>query len=258
VAANIKREISPEAEQVSPMSKHLNEFRLRIIYCVLYIAAGSIIGLFITDRYLFRWIMSPILDIPGASLQVLGPTEKISAYFKTSFLAGFVIALPFIVHQVWMFLKPGLKPDERRYLLTLIPASTILFLAGAAFVFFVMIPAALKFLIGFNLGVAIRTDITLDNYFSFVLFLLLAGGLVFQIPLVTYFLARLGIVTSKMMASNRKYAILGTIFLAAILTPTGDPFNLFLLAVPIYVLYEISIFVARVAARDSVTRDSGA
>jgi sec-independent protein translocase protein TatC len=257
VDANIKREIPTEAEEVSPLTKHLDEFRLRIIYCVLYIAAGSIIGLFITDRWLFQWILSPILDIPGASLQVLGPAEKISAYFKTSFIAGFVLALPFIVHQVWLFLKPGLKPNERRYLLNLIPASTFLFLAGAAFVFFVMIPASLKFLIGFDLGVQIRTDITLDNYFSFVLLFILAGGLVFQIPLATYFLARLGIVTSKMMASNRKYAILGTVFLAAVLTPTGDPFNLLLLSIPIYILYEISIFVAHVT-RDSVARDSGA
>ena len=239
----------PEAAKVSPLTEHLNELRMRLIYCIIYIVIGSIIGLYVTDRYLFQWILAPILKIPDATIQVLGPAEKISAYFKTSFIAGFIIAFPFMVHQIWLFLKPGLKPNERRYLLTLIPASTILFLAGASFVFIILIPASLKFLLGFDLGVDIRTDITLDRYFSFVLLLVLAGGIVFQIPLVTYFLARLGLVTSKAMASQRKIAIVGTVFLAAMLTPTGDPFNLMLLAVPIYILYEISIFIAEIAQK---------
>lgn len=246
MSANVIKDPSPDVEKASPIMEHLNEFRLRIIYCVIFFVIGSIAGFFITDRFLFHWILSPILKIPEAHLQVLGPADKITAYFKTSFIAGAVLAMPFIAHQVWLFLKPGLKAGERRYLLALFPVSLLLFLAGASFVFFIMIPTALRFLIGFDLGVEVATDITLDSYFSFVLLLTLAGGLVFQIPLVTYFLAKLGIVTPQAMASNRKYALIGTVLLAAILTPTGDPVNLFLLSLPIYILYELSIFIAGV------------
>jgi sec-independent protein translocase protein TatC len=241
------RNSPPDAEQPSPIMEHLNELRRRIIYSVIYFIAGSIIGFFITDRFLFQWLVSPILKIPEAHLQVLGPAEKISAYFKTAFIAGAIIAAPFIAHQVWLFLRPGLKASERRYILILIPLSLVLFIAGASFVFFIMIPTALRFLIGFDLGIEVSTDITLDRYFSFILLLIVAGGLVFQIPLVTYFLAKLGVVSSEAMASNRKYALVGTVFLAAILTPTGDPINLALLSLPIYILYELSIFIAKVA-----------
>ena len=237
----------------SPIFEHFEELRLRLIYSILYLVAGCLVGFFVTEKYLFAWLLSPILDIPGAHLQVLGPAEKLTSFFKTAFIAGFVIALPFIVHQIWLFLKPGLKPLEQRFLLLFIPASAVLFIAGAAFVFFVMIPASLRFLIGFNLGVEIETGITLDRYFSFVLMLVLAGGLVFQIPLVTFFLVKIGILTAKMMASQRKIAIVITVFLAAVLTPTGDPFNLMLLALPIYVLFEISILVALLTTRAKST-----
>ena len=228
--------------------EHLNELRTRIIYCIIYFVLGSVVGFLVTDRFLFQWLLSPILKIPEAHLQVLGPEEKISSFFKTSFIAGAVIALPFMMHQVWLFLKPGLKAHERRYVLTLLPASILLFLAGASFVFFIMIPTALNILIGFDPGgIDIAADITLDRYFSFVLLLILAGGLIFQIPVLTYFLAKLGLVSKQELASQRKIAVVATVFLAAILTPTGDPINLMLLSVPIYVLYELSIIIAGAA-----------
>jgi len=233
----------------SPIFEHFEELRLRLIYSILYLVAGCLVGFFVTEKYLFAWMLSPILNIPDAHLQVLGPAEKLTSFFKTSFIVGLVIALPFIVHQIWLFLRPGLKLVERRFLLLFIPASALLFIAGAAFVFFVMIPASLRFLIGFNLGVDIETGITLDRYFSFVLMLVLAGGLIFQVPLITFFLAKIGVVTAKMLASQRKIAIVLTVFLAAVLTPTGDPFNLMLLALPIYILFEISIVVAFLTAR---------
>ncbi len=230
--------------KISPIYEHLNELRLRFIYSTIYLIAGCIVGFFVTEKWVFAWILSPIVAIPEAQLQVLGPAEKLTSLIKTSFIVGLFVALPFIVHQFWLFLRPGLKNNERRYLLLMIPASAILFTIGAAFIFFIMLPVALPFLIGLDLGVDIETNITLELYFTFVLLLILAGGLVFQIPLITYFLAKLGIVNAGMLASNRKFAVLGTVFLAAMLTPTGDPLNLMLLALPIYILFEISIFIA--------------
>ncbi len=235
-----------KTKKVSPFTEHLDELRRRLIFCLVYLVIGCVAGFFVTEKFLFEWILSPILAIPDTKLQVLGPVEKIAAYFKTSFIAGVVIAAPFIFHQVWLFLRPGLKAKERTYLLWLFPTSVLLFTIGVAFIFYVMIPTALRFLLGFDLGVEIEAGITLDRYFSFLLFLLLVGGTIFQIPLVTYFLARLGLVTHTMMANQRKVAILSTVILAALITPTGDPFNLFLLAIPIYLLYEISIIIALV------------
>jgi len=237
-----------DVDKPSPIVEHLMELRTRIIYSIVFLVLGCILGFILTGKFLLHWIFSPILAIPDARLQVLGPAEKIGAYFKVSFIAGLVISLPFIAHQAWLFLRPGLKKHERRFLTLLVPSATALFLLGAAFVFYVMIPAALPFLLQqIDLGIEVEANITLDRYFSFVLALVLAGGLVFQIPLVTYFLARAGLVSGPMLAKQRKLAVLGTVLLAAILTPTGDPFNLVLLALPIYLLYEISILVASAA-----------
>jgi sec-independent protein translocase protein TatC len=241
---------SDDSDPARPLLEHLEELRVRIIYSILYLAGGFFIGLFLAQsRWLFQAMMSPIQSIPDVNIVVLGPTDKFAAYFKVAFIAGVAFALPFMMHQLWMFLRPGLSMKERRMAQGLIPASLILFLIGAAFVFFVMIPSALKFLINFDLGVEVKTMLSLDRYFSFILYLLLAGGLVFQIPLITWFLARAGVLTSRLMARNRKYAILGAAILAAVLTPTGDPFNFALLGVPIYALYEISIVVAMVSGK---------
>jgi sec-independent protein translocase protein TatC len=241
-----------DSDKPRPLLEHLEELRLRIIYSIIYLVLGSIAGFFITDWFLFRLLLTPIASIPGISLQVLGPTDKLMAYFRASFIAGVALAVPFIMHQVWLFLRPGLRRSERRLLAGLVPTSLILFVAGAAFVFFVLIPPALMFLNRFlpdTGGVRIETRLSLDQYFAFVLYLVLAGGLVFQMPLITWFLARLGVVTYKWMARNRKFAILGAAILGAVVTPTGDPFNMALLSVPIYALYEISIAVAALAGR---------
>lgn len=233
-----------------PLLEHLEELRLRILFSVLYLAGGFFVGLALAEnRLLFKAIMAPIEAIPGANLIVLGPTDKFMAYFRLAFIAGLAISFPFVLHQLWLFLSPGLSRSERRVVLGLIPTSLILFVIGAAFVFYIMIPSALRFLLNFDLGIDVKTEISLDRYFSFVLYLILAGGLVFQIPLITWFLARMGIVTGKWMARNRKYAVLGAAILAAVLTPTGDPFNFALLGIPIYALYELSILVAMVAGR---------
>ena len=229
--------------------EHLEELRNRLIVSIVYLAAGTMIGLGITQKYLLKFILAPIEQIPEAHLQVLGPVEKFAAYFKTAMAAGIVFAAPFILLQIWLFVRPGLHKHERRFIGWFIPISMFLFILGASFIYYVLLPTSLSFLLGFDLGVDIDTAITLDRYFSFVIVLVLSGGTLFQIPLLAYFLARFGILSPSMLSSRRQYAILIATALAAFITPTSDPINLLLLTVPIYILFEISIVVARFSYR---------
>lgn len=229
------------------MTQHLKELRTRLIYCLVFLVLATFAALYLTDKYTFKMLMKPIDNIPEVQFQVLGIVDKFGAYFKASFVTGLLISIPFILYQVWLFLKPGLTRKEQSFLLMMVPSSAILFLIGSAFIYFIMLPASLKFLLGFDIGIEVELGITLDRYISFVLLLLFAGGTIFQIPLVAFFLARIGLVSGRMLMSYRKIALLVSTILAALLTPTGDPINLMLLAIPIYVLYEISIMVATVA-----------
>ncbi|HEX9745351.1 MAG TPA: twin-arginine translocase subunit TatC [bacterium] len=233
--------------ELNTVTGHLEEFRTRIIISIIYLSLGVIIALVFTPEYIFKWILGPISKLDYAHVQVLGPTEKFAAYFKTAFFAGLVVSSPFMLHQGWLFVKPALYPHEQRFLLLLIPTSLIMFLLGAAFIYYILLPASLAFLLGFDLGVEIETAITLDRYFSFVIMFILAGGILFQIPLIAYFLARFGLISPDTLSSKRKYAILLSMILAAAITPTGDPINMMLLTAPIYILYEISIVVCRLA-----------
>lgn len=242
------RDSNPE-DYPRPLIEHLEELRLRIIYAVLFLLAGTIIGFVITQQYLFKILVSPLLTIPNAKLLMLGPADKLIVCLKIGFLTGVALALPLILHQLWLFLRPALTPNEKRYLLVVLFSSVILFFLGTSFVFFIMTPAALRFLLTMNLDISVEPTIAIDKYFSFLLGLMLAGGLVFQIPLISWFLAKLGILTSRGMSKARRFAILGAAILSAALTPTGDPINFTLLAVPIYALYELSILIVHFSQR---------
>jgi len=232
-------------EEGMTFTEHLGELRTRIIYSIVFLILGCFVSFPLIKPFLFPFMMRPMAGIKDAEIQVLGPSEKFMAYFKVGIAAGLVIALPLVLYQLWLFVRPGLKQKEKRWVKGLLWSAVFLFLAGAAFSFFLMLPIALRFLLTFNPGYDIKTQITLDRYFSFTLFLVLAGGLVFQIPLITFFLSLIGLVSPHQMSKYRKYAILATVILAAALTPTGDPVTLSVMGLPIYLLYEISIFVSR-------------
>ncbi len=252
----------PSADGIEGLTftEHLEELRNRLLYSILFLILGCIVSFIFTRSYIFPWLVSPWKAVSAdATLQVLGPTEKFMAYFKVGFAAGLVIALPFIIYQAWLFVRPGLTRHEIKWVRGLMIAAFLLFLAGCAFCFYLIFPIALRFLLEFepgnNLATKITTQITLDRYFSFVVLLTLAGGFVFQIPLVSLFLSMLGIVSPAQLAKFRRYALLGAVVLAAALTPTGDPVTLSLLGVPIYLLYEASIIVSRFVYKK---RDSAA
>lgn len=221
--------------------EHLEELRRRLLFAVLAFAAG------IAVSFLFVEPILALLIRPIGQVVFLAPTEAFFVRLKVAALAGAFLSLPVVLYQVWRFIGVGLTATERRYALSLLPFSLLLFVGGAAFAFFAILPVGVKFLLGYQTEQLIPM-ISIGAYLSFATAFVLAFGLVFQLPLVILFLARLGIVTPASLAAGRKYALLGIVILSAVLTPGGDVVSQGLMALPTYVLYELSIWIARAVA----------
>jgi len=180
------------------------------------------------------------------NLVFINVTEMLGTYMKVALYCGIALSLPYLIYQVVMFFAPALNSKEKRYLYFSMPLVVILFAAGVCFAYFIFLPPALKFLLTFGSGIA-QPMITVSNYVSVLVRLLLAVGLVFEIPLVITLLAKLGVVSPQKLAKGRKWAVLAAFVLGAIITPTVDPVNQTLIAAPIIVLYELSIWLAKLA-----------
>lgn len=176
------------------------------------------------------------------------PTEMFVTTFRVDLMAGFGLALPFIVYQVVAFLMPGLLPHEKRYIYFLLPSMAVLFVAGVAFAYLLMLPVALQFLFTFNSDIAQPLP-SINDYINFVSSILFWIGLTFQTPLVIFFLAWLKLVTVKQLTQFRRFAIVGAFIIAALVTPTPDPLNQSIVALPIILLYELGIILARIGTR---------
>jgi sec-independent protein translocase protein TatC len=223
---------------------HLSELRNRIIRCVIAITVTTVIS-FIFARQIFNIL---ILPTGGINLIYVEMTEMIGTYMKVCLASGVILAMPYITYQFVMFLSPALTRQEKKYVYLIIPWIGMMFIGGVVFGYFILVPPGMKFLVTFGSDIA-TPQIKIGNYISVVTRLLLAIGLVFELPVVTTFLARLGIVTPKWLAAKRKMAIIFAFILAAIITPTFDPLNQTLVAVPLVVLYEMSIWLARLVQR---------
>ena len=224
--------------------EHLNEFRSRLLKAALALVIATAVSVVFTSRAL-QVLIAPLGDkVP----QTIRPTESFAVYFRIALLFGVTLAMPIIVYQVIRFILPGLLPHEKKYLYFLLPGVAVSFGGGVAFAGLVMLPAAINFMQGF-LSTIVDNHWTLDNYISFVTRVLFWMGIVFQTPLIMFFLAKLNIVTSKKLAQVRKYAILGVAVVAAVVTPTPDPVNMMIVMIPLYLLYEVGILLARLADR---------
>ena len=223
---------------------HLNELRSRFIKSLLALLVGTGISAVFTFRVL-EFLKGPAGDTP---LVYIDPTEFITTYFKVALLGGFILAMPVVLFQMIMFAAPGLTPREKRYVLVSVPGIILSFAAGVVFAWFILIPPALNFLLNFGGDVA-EANIRIGRYINLILALTLWVGLSFQTPLVMTLLSRLGVVKPSSFAKRRKLAIVGAFIAAAIFTPTFDPFNQTLLASPIIVLYEIGIWLSKLANR---------
>lgn len=222
--------------------EHLGELRQRLIKAVIALLIGVVLG---------TLIAAPVLDMLVAPLgdqkpQALSPTEAPAVFFKVAVIIGIVIAMPVIMYQTFQFVRPGLEPHERRYVIIGAPVASLSFTIGVIFAMKVLLPAALPFLQGFLKGV-VEQRYSIEYYVSFVGNVLLWAGLVFETPLVMYFLAKLGVITSQGFAKARRVVIIAAAAGAAIITPTTDPVNMLLVMVPFMVLYELGILLARLA-----------
>jgi sec-independent protein translocase protein TatC len=233
-----------EGERKLTLLAHINELRKRLVRSVIAVGIGIVIS-FIFWRWLFHVLMLPAQNI---NLIFIELTEMIGVVMKVCLGAGLIIAMPYITIQVIIFVRPALTRNEMKYVYILLPWVTVMFLGGVVFGYYVLIPPAIKFLYTFGSDIA-TPQIIIGNYISIVTRLLLAIGLVFELPVLSTLLARIGIIKPEWLSSKRKLAIIGAFILAAIITPTFDPINQTLVAVPLIVLYEMSIWLAKLVYR---------
>jgi sec-independent protein translocase protein TatC len=224
--------------------EHLDELRKRIVRACLAIAGGVIVGFFFIQK-IFDFLLAPAKAAlpPGATLIYTQPGEAFNLYITVSLIAGATIAAPFIMYQVWMFIAPGLYSNEKRMAIPFVLFSTLGFLAGAAFNHYVAFPFIMMFFASFN-SIDLKFMPKLDDVFGLYTKMLLGIGIVFQMPTVVFFLAKMRILTARFLIKNFKYALLLIFVVAAVITPTGDPMTQAIFAAPMLVLYAISIIVA--------------
>jgi sec-independent protein translocase protein TatC len=225
--------------------EHIEELRQRLLRALIALAVGVVISALFTNQIL-AWMARPVGGLE--KLEAIEVTENLGVFMQVALLGGALLAMPFIVYQVWQFITPGLEPHEKRYVYMLAPAATLLFIAGAAFAYFVMLPAAVPALLGFA---PIPTRPRPANYVSFVTNLMFWVGISFEMPLFIFFLAKVRLVGPRDLLRNWRVAVFLIALLAALVTPTGDPINMGLVMIPLVVLYGLSILLARVAYRES-------
>ena len=231
------------------MIPHLIELRDRLVKVLLAVGVSTSIGFWLVNSESILGMKLPDFMVtqlaPGTTLQGIGVGEFFVSYMRIALVVGIAVAMPVIIYQVVAFFSPALLPTEKRMVFTALPFITELFLAGMAFGWFFTVPAALQFLLGYGKTDIVTSQPTVDSFMSTVATLLLWNGVIFQLPAIIYLLARLGVVTTELLSRTRRYAIVVITVLAALITPTGDPFNLMLLAVPMYLLYELGILLTR-------------
>ena len=230
-------------EQGQTILEHLNELRVRLTWAVAGLAVGTVIS-FIFAEPLLEFLISPY----GERLQATSPTENIETFFKVSLVAGGVLAMPWILYQIWLFVVPALEPGERRYVYIFIPSAFALFLTGIAFSWLVLLPAAITFLSGFMPDIFF-VEWTASEFVSFTTTFLFWIGVSFEMPLIVYLVARAGLIGWKTLREQWRLAIVGIAVVAAAVTPSIDPVTMLLTMVPLIVLYGLSIVLARLGER---------
>jgi sec-independent protein translocase protein TatC len=235
--------------------EHLDELRKRIVRACLSIAGGVLIGFFFIDK-IFNFLMAPARSAlpPGATLIYTQPGEAFNLYITVSLIAGVVIAAPLIMYQVWMFIAPGLYANEKKFAIPFVLFSTLGFLAGAAFNHYVAFPFIMIFFASFN-SIDLKFMPKLEDVFGLYTKMLIGIGIVFQLPTVVFFLAKMRLVTARFLAKNFKYALLLIFIVAAVITPTGDPMTQSIFAAPMIALYGLSIIVAWLVGPKRIKND---
>ena len=231
--------------------EHLEELRWRIIKALIGVLIGSVlVGIFI-DFLINDILLAPAKHTnPPLSIINLKPYGQFVLYMEVIIIGGAIVSLPHIIYQFWKFVEPALKPNERKYISSIVIFTTLCFLIGVIFAYFLILPAALSFFATFGSNI-IENKISADEYLSFVISLMLTAGLVFELPMISFFLSKIGILKPEFMRKYRRHAIILILFIAAIATPGPDVTSQVLLAVPLILLYEISIIICKYSQKKS-------
>lgn len=245
---NTENDNSKEVEM--SFLEHLEELRWRILYSLIGIVIGTI-GAWIFIDFLIDHILLLPAQSARIKLQNLRPFGQLFLYFQVALIAGIVLSIPNLFYQLWKFIAPALKENEKKYVTAVVSFSTLCFLSGIVFAYYVMLPLTLTFAGQFG-SEQIENNFAIDEYFSIIISVMLAAGLVFELPMMSFFLSKLGLITPAFMRKYRRHSIILILVAAAILTPGTDPVAQVLLAVPLALLYEISIFVAKVFQRKGI------
>ena len=228
--------MKPDVQTEQPLRDHLQEFRKRLIICLVVVAIAALACYNYVDDII------ALLSGPAGKLYFMNPSEVFFTYMEIALYAGTFFTLPVLLYEVWAFVAPALWPEERRAVLVILPTAVILFYVGLVFAYYLVIPAAVTFFMGFATQ-TLQPMFSLESYLSFILALTLPFGFIFELPLIVVFLAKIGLVTGDFLKGKRKILIVIAFIFAAVVSPTTDIFTQTMIAVPLIVLYEISLFI---------------
>jgi sec-independent protein translocase protein TatC len=243
-----------ERDKELSLVQHLGELRDRLMVTAIALVVTTAIAFFFATQ-LIRILIIPVdctfipaffCHTPPTTLISLSPTENFTTYFRVALFAGIALAMPVILYEIYAYVDPALLPKERRFIRFMGLPVIGLFIAGMLFCYFVLLPNAIKFLINFGDEV-IHNQLRAADYISFVTIFIFGMGLIFEVPVAIFALVKIHVITRAWLAKQRRYAVLVAFVIAAVITPTPDPFNQTLVAVPMYLLYELGLFVARFA-----------
>lgn len=237
------------AEKTLSFIDHLEELRKRILYTIACVGVFSVIGFFFSKRALNIIIAQAQIE----SAYFFSPMEAFVSQIKVAIFLGIFVSFPFILYQTWAFIGPGLTKKERRVSISYIGLGIVFFLIGNSFGYFILIPFGLRFLLSFGTEY-LQPLMNISRYLSFIFWCLLGSGFLFQLPLLLFFLIKLGVIEIDTVTRHRAEAIIAILILCAIITPTGDFFTLLLISVPLLLLFELSILAARISQRSKTTK----
>jgi sec-independent protein translocase protein TatC len=221
--------------------QHLGEFRDRLMVASIAVVVTTAIS-FVFTTEIIKLLILPVGE--GIKLSSFNPTENFATYMRVALFSGIALAMPVILYEIYAYIDPALHPNERRFALTLGPFILLLFVGGMLFCYFFVLPNALKFLINFASDV-FENQLRASEYLSFVTTFILGMGIVFEMPVLIFALIKVGVVRHSWLAKQRRYVVVVVLIVAAIVTPTPDPFNQLLVAIPMYLLFEIGLFLGR-------------
>ena len=226
---------------------HLEELRRQIIKMIVGVLVATLLCIFFADFIVQTILLNPLRSV-GLKAQVLSPYGIVMLYMEAILICGVILSMPYTIYCLWKFVAPGLLPKERQYISRIVFFTSLCFFTGITFGYYVLLPGALTFFSTFGTQ-NIELHVALDQYVSFMLALLLGAGLVFELPMISYFLSKMGILTPAFMRKYRRHAIVVILIIAAVVTPTPDMVTQTLLALPMFLLYEVSIFVSKFAQK---------